>query len=225
MMKWVFACSCCISAMGFAENAEESAPVETGIPVPIYPTGIMSRRMPPVLVDEVAPAETPVVVDQAAPVETPVVVDQVAPVEEPAPCSCQETPLPPEEKPCPCKGIPVRRISIISLFDMTEQMWKALREGQFPEAIVEVPAQAVLPLHFVMGGDVLSFSPTEEGAGLMTVLQNFYMRFLEGEVYFSSNGLQWEPFSTFFMGGYSAGFYNTEEGPFFELAISVEKRK
>lgn len=93
-----------------------------------------------------------------------------------------------------------KELRVINLLSFEDVLFTELMRGEHPEIAVEFSAGTILPIHFFLKGDLVNLIDHETRSGRIEILQKFYARYIEGELIFSHNLVDWKPFFEFMTG-------------------------
>lgn len=110
---------------------------------------------------------------------------------------------------------------VVNVNRLTEPGLQELLLGLHPDIIIEFSAPTVVPLSFLLKGDLVD---GVEAIGSIEIKQTFYARYAEGELWLSADAADWKPFVEFITGTLSAGLNIQDGKPIFSIGLEVNRR-
>jgi hypothetical protein len=115
-------------------------------------------------------------------------------------------------------------LRIVNIYDLKEDGWNEIIQGNYPELAVEFTTQTRLPIHFFLKGDFLHLTESPERIGNIEIKQTFYARCVEKELVLSSNLTDWKPFLEFITGTASVALSMQEGQPSIVIGVEANQR-
>lgn len=96
------------------------------------------------------------------------------------------------------------RLKIIHISDLTGDELNGIMSGQHPDTVIEFSANTSLPISFYLKGELFSTEGEEDTVTLLNIKRSFYVRYLAGDLYMSTNLHDWCSFYDFISGSITA---------------------
>lgn len=114
--------------------------------------------------------------------------------------------------------------NVINFLSLNGEEMSSLMQNQDTDAILEIPANTILPIRFFMQGDTAIFSPKETKVGELSLRKKIYIRKTEENLLISTDLQTWKPFLDFFTGELSIQLGIDEHGHSITLGVDANQR-
>lgn len=93
-----------------------------------------------------------------------------------------------------------QNLKVVSIWNLTDADLNEIMQGQHPDTAVKFSAQTVLPISFLLKGDLVNLIENEGRFGAVEIQQTFYARYVNDDLILSTNLVDWKPFLEFITG-------------------------